>query len=61
MLFYSYSKTASTTGNPLKAAYFFDIRNGQQKVIMNGLADSRTKLKELEELLHIAQPSIQKV
>lgn len=57
---YNYAKTASTTGNPINAAFFFDIRDSKKKVIMNGLADSGSQLAELEELLRIAQPTIKK-
>ena len=60
MAYYDYAKTASTTANPLNAAYFFDIRNAQKKVILNGLADSGSQLGQLEELLKLAQPAIQK-
>lgn len=51
-------KTGSTTGNPVSAAYFFDIRNGEQKVIMNGLADSGKQLDAIEELLQMAKPDV---
>lgn len=60
MAYYDYSKTASTTANPINAAFFFDIRNAENKVILNGLADSGAKLAELEELLRSAKPDIQK-
>ena len=58
--FYDYTKTASTTANPIKGAYFFDIRNAQQEVIMNGMTDSGAQMAELEELLKRAMPSIQR-
>lgn len=53
------AKTTSTTANPLKAAYFFDIRDCNQQVIFNGLADSGKQLEELFALLQLAQPNIQ--
>lgn len=58
--YYDYMKTKSTTANPLKAAYFYDIRKANQEVILNGIADSSTQLEQLEDLLKTAQPSIQK-
>ncbi|MBQ3164047.1 MAG: hypothetical protein IJC02_05860 [Lachnospiraceae bacterium] len=51
-------KTASTTGNPMKAAFFFDIRNHEQKVIMNGLADSGKQLEAIIDMLQTANPHI---
>lgn len=51
-------KTGSTTGNPLNAAFFFDIRNAEQKVIMNGLADSGKQLDAIVELLQMAKPDV---
>lgn len=58
--FYDYSKTASTTANPINAAFFFDIKNGQKKVILNGQVDSGSKMVELEELLKTANPNVTK-
>ena len=52
-------KTGSTTANPINAAFFFDIRNSQQKVIMNGLADSGKQLDAITEMLAEANPNIQ--
>ncbi len=57
---YNYCKTASTTANLLNAAYFFDIRNMQNQVILNGLADSGAQLADLEALLRMAQPAIRR-
>ena len=51
-------KTGSTTGNPMKAAFFFDIRNHEQKVIMNGLADSGKQLEAIIDMLQTANPHI---
>ena len=51
-------KTASTTGTPMKAAFFFDIRNHEQKVIMNGLADSGKQLEAIIDMLQTANPHI---
>ena len=51
-------KTDSTTANPLRAAYFFDIRNSKNQVIMNGLADSGKQLDAIIELLQTAAPDI---
>ncbi len=53
-----YKKTGSTTANPLKAAYFFDLRDAKNNVIMNGLADSGSQLAELENLLKVANPEL---
>ena len=50
--------TKSTTANPIKAAYFFDIRNNEQKVIMNGLADSGKQLEAIIDMLQTANPNI---
>ncbi len=47
----NYKKTASTTGNPLKAAYFFDICDADNNVMLNGLADSGKQLEQLQEML----------
>lgn len=52
------NKTGSTTGNPVNAAFFFDIRNNKQKVIMNGLCDSGKQLDAITEILTIANPEI---
>lgn len=60
MVSYKYVKTKSTTANPLKAAYFFEIRNAQNKLLLGGLADTGELLAEVEELLKIAQPAIEK-
>lgn len=57
---YNYSRTKSTTANLINAAYFFDIRNLQNQVILNGLADSGAQLADLEELLRMAQPAIRR-
>lgn len=51
-------KNGSTTGNPMKAAFFFDIRNHEQKVIMNGLADSGKQLEAIIDMLQTANPHI---
>lgn len=51
-------KTGSTTGKPLSAAFFFDIRDSKQQVIMNGLADSGKQLDTIIELLKTAKPDI---
>lgn len=51
-------KTGSTTANPVNAAFFFDIRNNNQQVIMNGLADSGKQLDAIIELLKMAKPDI---
>ena len=56
---FHHSKTASNTANPLNAAFFFDIRNTNQQVIMNGSVDSGKQLDELVALLQTAQPEIQ--
>lgn len=50
--------TRSTTANPIKAAFFFDIRNHEQKVIMNGLADSGKQLEAIIDMLQTANPNI---
>ena len=56
---FHHSKTASNTANPINAAFFFDIRNANQQVIMNGSVDSGKQLDELVALLQTAQPEIQ--
>ena len=53
-----YCKTASTGINPLKAAYFYDLRRADNKVIFNGLVNSGKELAKLEEFFHTLQPSI---
>lgn len=57
-LYFHKNKTGSTTGNPVNAAFFFDIRNNKQKVIMNGLCDSGKQLDAITEMLTIANPEI---
>lgn len=42
----------------MKAAFFFDIRNHEQKVIMNGLADSGKQLEAIIDMLQTANPHI---
>lgn len=54
----NYCKMASTTANPLKASYAYDICNSQNKVIMNGIASSMQVFEEIEELIKTARPSV---
>lgn len=56
--FFNSSKTKSASANPLRASYFFDIRNANLEVIMNGLAENSDLLTELKELLKLAQPAV---
>ena len=56
--FFNSSKTKSASANPLRASYFFDIRNANIEVIMNGLAENSDLLTELKELLKLAQPAV---
>ena len=44
--------------NPLKAAYFYDVRRADNKVIFNGLVNSGKELAKLEEFFQTLQPSI---
>lgn len=53
-----YCKTASTGINPFKAAYFYDLRRVDNKVVFNGLVDSGKELERLEEFFQSLQPSI---
>ena len=53
-----YCKTASTGINPFKAAYFYDLRRADNKVVFNGLVDSGKELERLEEFFQSLQPSI---
>lgn len=55
---FNFKKTASTTDNPLNAAFFFDIKNSDGKVILNGLTDSGKQLDALMELIRTAQPAV---
>lgn len=54
----NYCKMASTTANPLKASYAYDIRNAQNRVIMNGIASSMQVFQQIEELIKTARPSV---
>lgn len=59
--YYRYKKTKSTTGNPLQAAYFYDICDLNKNKIAGGLADTKKQFDELVELLKIAQPAVQEM
>ena len=55
---FNYTKTGSNTGNPLNAAFFFDIRNAKQSIILNGSADSGKQLEAFIALLQDVKPEI---
>lgn len=57
--FIRFKKTASTTGNPLNAAFLFDVLNKENKIILQGCADSGKQLEEVIALLQMAQPTLQ--
>lgn len=59
--YYRCQKTKSTTGNPLQAAYFYDICDLNKNKIAGGLADTRKQFEELVELLKVAQPAVQEM
>ena len=59
--YYRSSKTKSTTANPLKAAYFYDICDMNKKKMTGGLADTREQFEELVGLLKEAQPAVQEM
>ena len=59
--YYRYTKTKSTTANPLKAAYFYDICDMNKKKMTGGLADTREQFEELVGLLKEAQPAAQEL
>ena len=53
-----YKKTGSNTANPLNAAFFFDIRNAGQNIILNGSVDSGKQLEAFIALLQDVKPEI---
>ena len=59
VIFIRFKKTASTTGNPLNAAFLFDVLNKDNKIILQGCADSGKQLEEVLALLQMAQPALQ--
>lgn len=55
---FDFCRTSSAGVNPLRASYTFDIRNGEKKVIMNGIVETGEQLDQLIELIKAAQPGV---
>lgn len=53
-----YCKTASTGSNPLRASYFFDVKNAENEVLLHGTAETGEQLSKMEAILRIAQPNL---
>ncbi len=53
-----YCKTASARTNPVLASYICDIKNGENKIILQSTVETGAQLEALEELLKNAQPQI---
>lgn len=55
---FNFCKTSSDGANLLRASYAFDIQNQQNKVILNGIAETDEALEELISLIKKAQPEV---
>ena len=53
-----YCKTASAGANPMRASYFFDIKNVRNEIMLQGTAETGEKLGKLEEMLRVVQPNL---
>ena len=54
----AYSKTGSMNANPINASYFFDIKDNQNKIILQGAASKKSLLDEMIDSLNKLQPDI---
>lgn len=53
-----YCKTASAGANPLKASYFFDVKDAGNEKLLGGTAETGSQLEKLEALLKAANPNL---
>lgn len=53
-----YCKTAGAGANPLKASYFFDVKDAGNKKVLGGIAETKEQLERLETLLKEANPNL---
>lgn len=53
-----YAKTSSVGGNPVLASYYFDIKNDQDIIMVQGLAETMKPLEQVIEALKKVQSDI---
>ncbi len=53
-----YCKTSSAGANPMKASYFFDVKDAQNKKLLGEVAETGELLEQLIALLQEAQPNL---